>query len=417
MRKDMRGRRFPSRLRRLFCAVVALACTAPAIAQDQRPSGGPKSANERMVEEKTKPIVLSAVYTAEIDSNVDGGLARGVRYLDNLDLQIAADGDRLIGWRGARAFVYLLYNNGTSFSSSLVGDYQTVSNIETGTRALRLFEAWIEQDIGASASIKAGLYNLNSEFDTTQSGALFLLSSHGIGPDFSQSGQNGPSIFPVTSLGVRGELRIGQRWRARAAVLDGVSGDPARPARTAVSLSGSDGALIVGEVDYRRGGTKAAVGGWAYTSRFDDVLAGAGAPSGRGNRGIYALVEHRLHGGIDDDLAGLSGWVRFGIADPRYNPVVSYLGGGIVQSGIGKRRDDQVGVSIAVANFSERYRRAQALAGTPSDRREVIFEATYKLALTDWLSVQPDLQYVVNPGGQPSIGDATVIALRVRIGR
>lgn len=417
MRKDMRGRRFPSRLRRLLCAVVALACTAPAIAQDQRPSGGPKSANERMVEEKTKPIVLSAVYTAEVDSNVDGGLARGVRYLDNLDLQIAADGDRLIGWRGARAFVYLLYNNGTSFSSSLVGDYQTVSNIETGTRALRLFEAWIEQDIGASASIKAGLYNLNSEFDTTQSGALFLLSSHGIGPDFSQSGQNGPSIFPVTSLGVRGELRIGQRWRARAAVLDGVSGDPARPARTAVSLSGSDGALIVGEVDYRRGGTKAAIGGWAYTSRFDDVLAGARAPSGRGNHGAYALVEHRLHGGIDDDLAGLSGWVRFGIADPRYNPVVSYLGGGIVQSGIGKRRDDQVGVSIAVANFSERYRRAQALAGTPSDRREVIFEATYKLTLTDWLSVQPDLQYVVNPGGQQTLGDATVIALRVRIGR
>lgn len=413
----MRGGRLLARLGRPIFAAAAFGLAAPAIAQDERPSGGPKSANERMVEDTTKPIALSLVYTAEIDSNVDGGMARGVRYLDNLDLQLAADGERLIGWRGARAFVYLIYNNGTPFSSSLVGDVQTVSNIETGIRALRLFEAWVEQDIGAAGSVKVGLYNLNSEFDTTASGGLFLLSSHGIGPDLSQSGQSGPSIFPVTSLAVRGEVQIGERWRARLAVLDGVPGDSAHPARTAIKLSGSDGALLIGEVDYRHRGTKAAIGAWAYTARFDDVLAIAGATPATGNHGAYALVEHRLRGGIDDDPAGLAGWVRFGIADPRFNSIVSYLGGGLVQTGIGRRHSDQTGISIAMANFSERYRRAQALAGTPSDRRELIVEATYKLAISDWPSIQPDLQYVVNPGGQPAVGDALVLALRVRIGR
>ena len=413
----MVGCRYQRQLRRLLGAVVALASGTAAIAQDERPSGGPMSANERMVAEPSKPIALSLVYTAEIDANVSGGLGRGARYLDNLDVQIAADADRLIGWRGARGFVYLLYNNGTPFSKTLVGDFQTVSNIETGIAAVRLFEAWIEQDIGTGASIKAGLYNLNSEFDTTRSGGLFLLSSHGIGPDLSQSGRNGPSIFPVTSLAVRGELRIGDRWRARVAVLDGVPGDPARPARTAIKLSGSEGVLVIGEVDYRRGGTKAALGGWAYSARFDDVLADAGVPSGRGNHGLYALVEQRLRGAIADDPAGLAGWVRVGIADPRFNRVVSYMGGGVVQTGVGRRRDDQFGISIAIANFGRRFRRAQVLAGTPSDQRELIVEATYKFALADWLSLQPDLQYVVNPGGQPMVGDATVVALRIRIGR
>lgn len=407
------GRRL--RIGRWLCTVLTLACTTAAIAQDKRPSGGPKSAHERMVEEKTKSVEFSVVYTSEIDSNVSGGRARGVHYLDNLDLQVAADADRLIGWRGARAFVYLLYNNGTTFSKTLVGDVQFVSNIETDVRALRVFEAWIEQDIGRSASVKAGLYNLNSEFDTIQAGGLFLLSSHGIGPDPSQSGQNGPSIFPVTSLAVRGELRIGQHWHARVAVLDGVPGDPDRPARTAVKLSGRDGALIIGEVDYRRGGTKVAIGGWTYTARFDDVRPGA--PSGRGNRGGYALIEHRLRGAYGDDPQGLAGWLRFGLADPRFNPIVSYLGAGIVQTGIGKRRADQIGIAVAVANFSARSQQALAQAGTPSDAREVILEATYKFAIADWLSVQPDLQYVINPGGQPAIGDATVIGLRFRIGR
>lgn len=400
---------------RLLCAAMALPCAAPLIAQDKRPSGGPKPADERMVEAKTKSFEFSAVYTGEIDSNLSGGLARGVHYLDNLDLQLAGDLDRLIGWRGARAFVYLLYNNGTSFSSSLVGDVQTVSNIETGVQALRLFEAWIEQDIGSAASIKAGLYNLNAEFDTLQAGGLFILSSHGIGPDLSQSGRNGPSIFPVTSLAVRAEAALATHWRARVAVFDGVPGDPDRPARTAVKLSGSDGALIIGELEYRRGGTKIAAGGWAYTARFDDVRPGA--PPGRGNRGGYALIEHRLRGDHGDDADGLAGWLRFGVADPRFNPIVSYMGAGVVQTGIGRRRADQAGFAVAVANFSARTRQAQALAGTPSDAREVILEATYKFVIADWLSVQPDLQYVINPGGQRAIGDATVIGLRFRIGR
>jgi hypothetical protein len=232
-----------------------LAFAASASAQDQRPTGYPRSANER----PNHPVTVSAVYTADIRDNVDGGVKRGTRCLDNIDLQLAIDADRLIGWHGARLFAYGIYDNGVSISR-LVGDVQTISNIETSVRAARLFEAWLEQDIGTSASIKAGLYNLNSEFDTTQSGGLFLISSHGIGPDFSQSGRNGPSIFPITSLAIRGEVKLAEHWLGRLAVLDGVPGDTEHPRRTAIKLSDRDGALIVSEVNYLKGGTKAAFG-------------------------------------------------------------------------------------------------------------------------------------------------------------
>lgn len=397
-------------IRRLL-ALALLILAEPALAQDERPTGYPRSANER----PERPVTVSAVYTADIRSNVAGGVTRGTRYLDNLDLQVAIDADRLIGWHGARMFFYGIYDNGTSLSR-LVGDAQTISNIETDVRAARLFEAWIEQDIGRNGSIKAGIYNLNSEFDTTQSGGLFLISSHGIGPDISQTGRNGPSIFPVTSLAVRAELKLGEHWLGRVAVLDGVPGDPAHPRRTAIKLSGQDGALIVGEVNYLKGGTKAAIGAWGYTARFDPLLPSA--TPGRGNKGAYIFAEHRLTGTRADDAAGLAGWLRFGIADTRYNPIASYLGGGLVYTGLTPGRGgDQIGLSFASANFGDRYRRSQALAGDAPDKREVVVEAVYNAVIAPWLSVQPDVQYVVNPGGNPALADALVIGLRVKVGR
>ncbi|KQS01921.1 hypothetical protein ASG11_13950 [Sphingomonas sp. Leaf357] len=399
---------------RWMVSAILLLLAHPAWAQDERPTGYPRSANEG----STKAVSLSAVYTADVRSDIDGGIARGTRYLDNLDLQVAVDAERLVGWHGARLFGYAIYNNGTHFSSDLAGATQGVSNIETGMRALRLFEAWVEQDVGRNASLKAGLYNLNSEFDTTQSGGFFLLSSHGIGPDFSQSGRNGPSIFPVTSLAVRAEGKFGTHWLARVAVLDGVPGDPGHPAATAIKLSARDGALVVGEVNYLSGGTKAAIGAWAYTGRFDAIPLGTAPSSGHGNSGTYVFAEHRWRGTRAEDADGLAGWLRFGIADTRYNPIARYLGGGLVYAGpFARRKTDQIGLSVAVAEFGDRYRRSQALSGEPAGPREIVIEAGYLAQLAPWLRVQPDVQYVVHPGGDTLVDHAVVAGFRIKVGQ
>lgn len=186
-------------------ALLLLGTNSPAYAHDERPTGYPPSANER----SDKPVTLLAVYVADLRANVSGRIAGGTRYLDNLDLQVAIDADRLVGRYGARLFLYGLYglsDNGASLSGDLIGDAQGVSNIETGVPASRLFEARVEQNVGGNASVKIGLYNLNSEFDTAQSGRMLLVSAHGIGQEFAQPGRRGPSIFPVTSLAVRGEV-------------------------------------------------------------------------------------------------------------------------------------------------------------------------------------------------------------------
>lgn len=133
---------------------------------------------------------FDAVYTGEVFSNVSGGIETGTRYLDNLDLKLEVDIAEAWGFASGRFFVYGLYNNATTLSDELVGDLQGISNIDA-PHAWRVYEFWYEFGDGPW-SIRTGLYDLNSEFDTIDAGGLFLNSSHGIGPDFSRFCCNHP---------------------------------------------------------------------------------------------------------------------------------------------------------------------------------------------------------------------------------
>ena len=380
------------------------------------------TATPAAVQDKTRPpaIDLSVLYIGELWRNAGGGIRRGDRYLDNFDVTLTVDAKRALGWRGATLFVYGLYNNGHAFSGDLVGDAQTVSNIETGVRATRLYQAWVEQRFaGDRASVKVGLYDLNSEFDTTNVGSLSLLSSHGIGPEFGQSGRNGPSIFPYTSLAIRGEYKLGDEVTVRAAVLDGVPDDPDWPKRTAIRLGGGDGALAVAEVDYVGAPANVTVGYWRYTARFEPWSSMDSGRGGRGNQGAYVVVERRLtrpHPALSDGKRGLAGFAQAGVSDPRYNRIDRYVGGGLVYTGVIASDEDRVGVTFAHAVFSDGYRRLQLTGGVRVGPSETVVELTYRRSVARFLTVQPDVQYVIHPSGGRTLRDALAIGLRLEVG-
>lgn len=364
------------------------------------------------------PLKLGITYTADIWGLARGEINRGVRYLDNVDLTAEADLDALAGMPRTTLFLYGLYNNGRAFSGNNVGDAQVISNIETGVRAVRLYEAWLEHEFGGDlGSAKFGLYDLNSEFDALETSSLFLGSAHGIGTDFSQTGQNGPSIFPSTSLAARLELRPVSRLTVRAAVLDGVPNDPDRPRRTRIKLGFGDGALLVGEVDYAFSAGRVIAGYWRYTARFEDQLATAltgVSVSRRGNEGAYLRAEHRLW--AEGDLK-VNGFGRLGVAKGRYNQFGFFGSAGLTATGwLPGRPNDQSGVAVALARASRTFRQSSAASFGPVKRHELALELTHHFVITDWLALQPDVQYVVNPGLAPNRRDAFAFGLRFEIG-
>lgn len=390
-------------------AAGAIALPGRAIAADQVvQSPHPHAQAQADQPEVADPVSLELVYTADVWRAASGGVARGTRYLDNVDVLAEADLDALAGWKGATAFAYGLYNNGRSLNA-LMGDAQVASNIDTGVKAVRLYEAWIDQKIGDRASLRVGLYDLNSEFDTLDASALFMGSAHGIGTDFSQSGENGPSIFPVTALAARVAVDLDTRWTLRAAVLDAVPGDPARPKRTAIRLGKGNGALLVGEVERKLGDGKLIAGYWRYTASFDRI----DGERGRGNDGIYLRGEHHLSHEAGDAEQGLAAFFRLGIADGAINQFGSFASGGLTYAGaIPGRNEDRIGVAIATAFTSKFYRIA-----TNAERAEIAVELTYRAPITSFLTVQPNVQYVVNPNADPALRNALAFGVRVEIGR
>jgi carbohydrate-selective porin OprB len=46
---------------------------------------------------------------------------------------------------------------------------------------------------------------------------------------------------------------------------------------------------------------------------------------------------------------------------------------------------------------------------------ELVLEWTYAIAVARRLTVQPDIQYVINPGGVSSIGNAVVLGVQLAI--
>jgi len=358
---------------------------------------------------------IEAYYTGEVLYNANGGLRTGSAYLDDAGLTVETAFDSATGSAAGTFFVYFLYNNGTTFSPDFVGDIQGISNIDA-IEALRIYEFWYEQPLADTVSLRFGLYDLNSEFDSIETPGLFVNSSHGIGADFAQSGVNGPSIFPVTSLAARLSWNVGGGNTLRYALLDGVPGDPDHPSRTAIKLGGDDGGLHVLEYNHQfPSGMRAGLGTWLYTADFAVIDAdnpSAGPSRDDGNNGAYGFVELPVYSSATSG-ARIDAFLRYGIADDTFNTLDSYLGAGVVATGLlPGRADDKLGFALARASLGSPARQALAADGTATESFELNLELTYSAQVSDWLRLQPNIQYVINPGADPSLDDALVIGFR-----
>lgn len=374
-------------------------------------ASGALFAEPALAEEKVRLARLSASHVSDVFANVDGGIEKGTVLLGKTDLMLDV-GEAAFGIGGMSAFVDLQYVYGRALSADLVGDAQTASNIEA-ISALRPLEAWVQwASANEAALVRAGLIDLNGLFDVQEVGQLFINSSHGIGPEFAQSGLNGPSIFPTTAAGVAVEVKE-NGWSARFGLFDAVAGDPDRPTRTVIRFPGHSGALFVGEVDMPiTNAAKVRIGGWAYSTRFDAIteMGLDGSPRRlRASKGGYAMIEGRIAG--EEDGPGVDAWVRLGVAGRRVNPVHSYLGGGIAY-GTEERR---FGIAIAHARLGRPAMLAGDEFGNRPKRAETNIELSYSHALSDRIRIQPDIQYIINPGWVAGRANALLVGARVEI--
>ncbi|HEX3666825.1 MAG TPA: carbohydrate porin [Rhizomicrobium sp.] len=363
------------------------------------------------------PFTFTAAAIVDLLGDAMGGKDAGeFGYVHLLKLSAAYDG-ATDGLPGLTGLVSVAHVSGSDFSADDVGSVQDISASEAEPGGLRLYEAWVQQEMDDGiGGIKAGLIDINTTFDVQETAALFLNASQGIGPDISDTGVNGPSDYPRPAPAIAAFYRPAEDWTAQLGVFDGAAGNPAdKSAFFGVRL---DGALIIGQLERRFGDVaRVEAGLWSYTAAFPLLglsLSDGSTPTSRDNNGLYSLVEGRLLPKSNDDQGGLSGWVRVGVANGNINEVANYLGAGLVYTGLIEGRDkDEIGLAIARAGFGGGAHNVANLEGQPIGDAETDLEATYRYAFSDWLNIQPDVQYVVSPHGDLHVQNAFVVGVRL----
>lgn len=139
----------------------------------------------------SSPWSIEGAAVVDLLANTSGGIQRESSVIGNIGVQLNFDGSK-IGIPKLRGTLGGFYNNGEAFTGEVVGDLQTVSNIEAGADGFYLYENWLSINIGEMVDdegqfmVKFGVLDLNGSFDTPNVSELFVNSSHGIVPTFSQ---------------------------------------------------------------------------------------------------------------------------------------------------------------------------------------------------------------------------------------
>lgn len=395
----------------LMTLALLTATTCTAYAADAKPNFAESKLTGNWGGERDKlfekGFSFDIYYKADAWRNFSGGAGQGNRSLDNLDLKMTVDGSKAFNAEGTTLFLYLLNNNGGR-PNDLAGTSGGITNIEVPTRSFKVYEAWVQQNFwDDKVSVLVGLYDLNSEFYVTDTSGLFLNPTNGIGTVMSATGDNGPSIFPTTSLAARIAVKPTDNTYIQGAIFDGVPGDPDHPRGTHITLNNKEGALLVAE-----GGIKNdsvghfAVGAWEYTARRADQVT---SDLKKHSKGIYFLADKSVYKDGDKDISTFG---RLGFSAGDVEQFKNSWSLGVVASGfIPTRKDGQLGFSISSAAKSSKYR----IANAPVDSRETQAELTYRDMLLPWLSIQTDLQYTINPGTDPALRNTWTGGIRLGI--
>ena len=366
----------------------------------------------------TRGVTLEVVLKADVLSNRSGGIRRGTKYMDNWDVKLLADADKLWGWTNTKGFVQVISNHGGKLNATHVGSFMGVDNIEVNTNTTKLFHAWLERSFfDEKFSFRAGLYPVDSEFYVTDATGVFLHPTGGMAAEVAQTGVNGPSIFPTSSFGFRALWQPTAKLYLQAALVDGVPGDPNNPRGTHIRFDRGDGTLAIMETGLRPAEdiSKYAVGYWRYTPRFDDLVDTdvLGNPVRRVNRGAYFFAEQTVFREKEGSPEGLALFFRHGVANGDINTLDYSSSLGMRYKGLlPGRGEDEFGILLTRGHAGAKVRQA---AATPLATNESALEITYRAKVNQWLAIQPVLQRIANPGHDPAPGTAWVGGARFEI--
>jgi porin len=395
-------------------------------------------------------ISLNFSETSEGLGNITGGAKRGFEYDGLTQGVLQLDTQRAFGLHGGTFNISGLQLHGRNLSADNLYTLQTASGIESD-RSTRLWELWYQQKFldEDRLDVKVGQQSLDQEFMVSQNALLFVNTMFGWPLVPSDDLPGGGPAYPLSAPGVRFRARPTDSITILAGAFNGSpvnnpTGDPQQRNQSGVTFPLDGGLLAIAEIQFQY----PALGTMVYADDDSSALSGTyrlgvwydtesfaderfGNVTHHGNMGVYGVVDQMLWHSDEDPDHALSVFCRaMGTPQDDRNLIDFSLNVGMtLHDPIPHRDDDTLGIGLGYAHVSgaaadaDRDTRTATGAFYPIRSDETFLELTYQYQLFPWCQVQPDFQYVFNPGGgilnpdSPTqrIKDEAVLGVRVNI--
>lgn len=313
--------------------------------------------------------------------------------LYNLDLTL--DTEKMGLWKGGT--FYTLYQNkrGMGLTRDYMGDRQTLDSYDFRTMN-QLSEYWYQQVWkDGTYRLKAGKQDANAEFCGLAHGFDFLNTSFSIMPTMGRF-----PTYPEPAMGITAAISPTDWMTVKNGTFDGSGKGSTSGFDTAFNKR--SGVYNISELEFKptiKDLPGRYIGGyWFHTNDIQELTASANAKTFDKNIGCYTAFEQMVYKENKEnekDMQGLTVIGQCGWAPEDRNDVSKYFGGGLHYKGLIPKRDaDILGLGTAIAGFSNRLKSIDGRSG-----QESVIECFYRIKITPWMYIQPDLQYIMNPNG------------------
>jgi porin len=355
-------------------------------------------------------------YATDLLGNPIGGMQQGFRYTGDFGVDFKFDLDRLFGLKGLLLDISGSWRSGSNLSGREIGNTFTASNIFSG-ETVRLYAVALEQSFFDDRfDVRVGRFGAGDDFLASPLYTNFVNAAFNGNPGSVPLNIPSFAAYPIATWGLRAKaLPIEQ-----LSIMGGVYYSDAALARISahgvdLSIRSEAGVFVVAEVGYLRHQGKGLTGlpgnfklGGYYDSNAYQDLSNAGQSNIRGNYGVYLLVDQMVYReGGPQSKQGLTPFATVTFAPSDRNTFPIFCSTGLVYQGLIPRRDSDItAFGLAYGRFSRNLN---------DQDFEMVLEWTYELALAPWLTLQPDMQYIIKPGGTGDIPNAFVLGVQIGI--
>jgi porin len=394
--------------------------------------------------DEEKGVEFSVTYTTDLAGNPVGGLQQGITYTDNIAFGVKLDLEKITGWQGATFTIAATDRNGDSLSQDFVGNQFTVQQIYGGQTIILTDMHLTQKFWDNKADIKVGRFSAGDDF--ASSPLYWLYMNNGIDGNPQALPVNASfSAYPWASWASRLRVDPSPEWNAQLGIYQVSNRTFSR------SLNGlnmgfepTDGLMFVGQLGWTPEFFQRSVKRVETEREKNEELSEAGedmhglpgqfwfggyystwysypqfgsAQTAGGAYGFYWHADQMVWQEGPGSNQGMTLWTAF-VLSPQEN--ISKLpfqwnAGAVYQGLFPSRKQDATVFGLAYGHFSNDYSNADAAyRGNPSSY-EMALEWGYRVQLSRFFYVQPDLQYIIRPGGTGNIPSALVLGAQIGV--